>query len=105
MRQVRQPVHGGRLVKPEKYCYREPWCLKTPGHPGGCPETREEQRERINRRARRNHVFVGDGPYCEAMISAGTVGDPATTGTITFSSGCGYPRQHHPDENGYAPGD
>jgi hypothetical protein len=83
-----------------EWCQRERWCLKTPGHPGDCRETPEETRARINAQAMRDHDFVGEGKHCEAMISGRPQGDPATTGSITMSVGCGYPRQHHPGGEG-----
>lgn len=79
-----------------EFCQREPWCVKAPGHPGGCPETIEETTARVNAQARRDHKFVGEGPYCVARIGWAPLGDPLTTGQITGWHGCGYPRQHHP---------
>lgn len=71
------------------------------GYPlmGSSPAERAEavQRgERIKAQAMRTHPFVGDGPYCQARISFAPLGSPET-GTITGWSGCGYPRDTHPE--------
>lgn len=86
-------------------CQREPWCVKAPGHPAGCRETYEETIARVNAQAARNHRFVGTGRYCVARISFSPMGDALATGVITGWHSCGYPRQHHLDENGYVRGD
>lgn len=43
-----------------------------------------------------DHLFAGDGQYCEEWVTASSVGDLATTGTVTMRIGCGHPRYNHP---------
>jgi hypothetical protein len=71
------------------------------GYPlmGSSPAERIESVERAARikgQAMRDHVFIGDGPYCEARISTRPQGSPEV-GTITGWVGCGYPRDTHPE--------
>lgn len=66
------------------------------GYPlmGSSPAERAESVQRAARIRKQSeitgHGFVGDGPYCEAMLSRGPVGDPTTTGVITMFVQCGY---------------
>lgn len=57
-----------------------------------------ERIARIKAQAMRDHVFVGDGPYCEARISTRSQGSPEV-GIITGWAGCGYPADTHPEED------
>jgi hypothetical protein len=91
-----------REGEPEGYHVRETvdtdWCT---GYPlmGSSPAERAEsleRGERIRRQAMRDHVFVGDGPFCSAMLPMGSSGSPET-GVVTMTAGCGYPREAHPD--------
>jgi len=71
------------------------------GYPlmGSSDAEREESHQRairIQRQAMRDHVFVGDGQYCEAMLPTCPSGSPET-GVITGATGCGYGRDTHPD--------
>jgi len=71
------------------------------GYPlmGSSDAEREESHQRairIQRQAMRDHVFVGDGQYCEAMLPTGVSGSPET-GIIAMTAGCGYGRDTHPD--------
>ena len=71
------------------------------GYPvmGSSPAERadaEERKARSRAEAMRDHPFEGDGQYCAAMIGGKGSGDPATTGVVTMSVGCGYRREHHP---------
>jgi hypothetical protein len=71
------------------------------GYPlmGSSDAEREEAHQRtirIQRQAMRDHVFVGDGRYCEAMLPMGSSGSEET-GIITMTAGCGYGRDTHPD--------
>ena len=71
------------------------------GYPlmGSSPAERIESVERAARikgQAMRDHVFIGDGPYCEAMLPMGVSGSPET-GIITMTAGCGYGRDTHPE--------
>ena len=70
------------------------------GYPlmGSSPAEREEARQRaarIQRQAMRDHVFVGEGTYCEARISFAPIGS-ADAGWIVGWVGCGYGRDTHP---------
>ena len=60
-------------------------------------ETDEEFRKRLKAQSMRDHVFVGDGSYCEMMIAGKTYGNE-NTGKIHTLMQCGYPRYTHPDE-------
>jgi len=71
------------------------------GYPlmGSSDAEREEAHQRtirIQRQAMRDHVFVGDGRYCEAMLPMGSSGGEET-GIITMTAGCGYGRDTHPE--------
>jgi hypothetical protein len=71
------------------------------GYPlmGSSPAERAEARERgerIRAQAMRDHLFAGEGRYCEAMLPVGSSGSPET-GIITMTAGCGYGRDTHPD--------
>jgi hypothetical protein len=71
------------------------------GYPlmGSSPAERAESAERMARIRKASeipdHQFAGNGSYCEAMLSRGSAGDPATTGVITMSSQCGYSAELH----------
>lgn len=71
------------------------------GYPlmGSSDAEREEAHQRairIQRQAMRDHAFVGEGQYCEAMLPMGVSGSPET-GIITMTAGCGYGRDTHPE--------
>lgn len=85
--------------EPEGYHVRETVTLESYPLMGSSPAERAEslaRGEAIRRRAMRDHAFVGDGPYCSAMIPQGISGSPET-GVVTMTAGCGYPRETHPD--------
>lgn len=85
--------------EPEGYHVRETITLEDYPLMGSSPAERAEslaRGERIRRQAMRDHAFVGDGPYCSAMIPQGISGSPET-GVVTMTAGCGYPRETHPD--------
>jgi hypothetical protein len=60
-------------------------------------ETLEAFRARIKAQNMRDHLFVGEGPYCDAWIEKGTTGSEEH-GYITMRVGCGYPADCHPEE-------
>lgn len=70
------------------------------GYPlmGSSDAEREESHQRgirIQRQAMRDHVFVGDGRYCEAWR---TLTDRMTAeGRLVMRDQCGYGRDTHPD--------
>lgn len=73
----------------------------TDGYPlmGSSPAERQDAAERTERArlaAMRDHPFVGEGRYCAAMLGPRFSGNPATTGVVTMSIGCGYPADLHP---------
>jgi hypothetical protein len=74
------------------------------GYPlmGSSPAERAEAVERtarIKAQAMRSHPFVGDGPYCQAMLTGARHGS-VEVGFLTLTVGCGYPRDLHPDQDG-----
>jgi hypothetical protein len=86
--------------EPEGYHVRETITLESYPLMGSSPAERAAslaRGEEIRRQAMRDHVFRGDGPHCEAMIPMGSSGSPET-GIVTMTSGCGYPRETHPDQ-------
>lgn len=85
--------------EPEGYHRRETITLESYPVMGSSPAERAEsvaRGEEIRRRAMRDHAFVGEGPYCQAMIPQGVSGSPET-GIVTMTAGCGYPRDTHPE--------
>lgn len=55
----------------------------------------EERLARIRKQAEiTNHLFEGDGPFCQAMLGQGSQGSPET-GVFTMSVQCGYPADLH----------
>lgn len=85
--------------EPEGYHRRETITLESYPLMGSSPAERAEslaRGEEIRRRAMRDHAFVGEGPYCQAMIPQGVSGSPET-GIVTMTAGCRYPRETHPE--------
>jgi hypothetical protein len=95
------------LDDPPNYHFRR---LTRDGYPlmGSSPAEEAEARQRAERirvQAMRDHVFVGEGQYCQARLSFAPMGS-AETGTITGWAGCGYGRGTHPEvpPDGVLPG-
>lgn len=89
-----------REGEPEGYHVRETITLERYPLMGSSPAERAESQERadrIRRNAMRDHVFVGEGTNCAAMLPVGLSGSPET-GVMTMRDQCGYPRTAHPDQ-------
>lgn len=84
--------------EPKDHHLRE--CLEN-GYPlmGSSPAERADFHRRVaesRRRAMRDHPFVGDGPYCAAMLGPAISGS-ANVGFVSMHVGCGYPPDVHPE--------
>lgn len=71
------------------------WTVGDPGEALGSMLDRLYPWSRVGKPWTPDHAFEGDGPHCTAWIEGKQGGGAA--GTITFRSGCGWPRSSHPD--------